>query len=243
MDAMMCRAFLITLSGSARSWYRQLKPKTIGSFAELSRLFLTQLISRKKSRKPTTHLFTLRQGNKESLKDFIACFNEEELLVDDYNNKMTLSAMFNGLKEGKFIFSIRKNLPTTLAELISRAQKYTNAKEFSNSCKNVHIAKQSSKEKRPRNEELQSSSKKPGDHASPDCRPSRRPENKFLSYTPLNTSLEQILLDIKGQRLLNWTVCLKTGADQQDKCKYCRFHHDNSHNTSDCVDLKDEKLT
>ncbi|XP_058078599.1 uncharacterized protein LOC131226911 [Magnolia sinica] len=164
-DAMLCRAFSLTLSGSTRSWYRQLKPKSIGSFAELSRLFLTQFITSKKSRKPTTHLFTLKQGNKESLKDFIARFNKEALLMDDYNDKMALSTMFSGLKEGKFVFSIEKNPPTTLAKLISRAQKYTNA-EFSNSRKNVQVAEQSSKEKRPRNEEPQSSSKKPDDQAS-----------------------------------------------------------------------------
>ncbi|XP_058099792.1 uncharacterized protein LOC131244160 [Magnolia sinica] len=201
-DTMMCRAFSITLSMSARSWFRQLKPKSIGSFAELSRLFLTQFIYGKKSRKPTTHLFTLKQGSKESLKDFIARFNEDTLLVDDYDNKMTLSATFNRLRKGKFVFSIGKNPPTTSAGLISRAQKYTNAKEFSNSRKNFQVAKQSSKEKRSRNEELQSSSKKLDDRASCDRRLSRRPESKFCSYTPLNISPEQILLDIRAQKLL-----------------------------------------
>ncbi|XP_058103547.1 uncharacterized protein LOC131247125 [Magnolia sinica] len=187
-DAMMCRAFSITLSESARSWYRQLKPKSISSFSELSRMFLTQFISGKKSWKPTTHLFTLKQGNKEPLKDYIARFNEELLLVEDYNDKMTLSAMFSGLKEGKFTFSIGKNPPTTLAELISRAQKYTNAEEFSNSCRNIKAAKASSKEKRSRNKEPQSSNKKPDDRAPRNHGPSRRPEGKFRSYTSLNIS-------------------------------------------------------
>ncbi|MGV8065581.1 hypothetical protein PJP13_29560, partial [Mycobacterium kansasii] len=89
-------------------------------------LFLTQFISSKKSRKPTTHLFTLKQGNKETLKDFIARFNEKALLAEDYDDKMTLSATFGGLREGKFTFSIGKNPPTTSVELISRAKKYTN---------------------------------------------------------------------------------------------------------------------
>ncbi|XP_058111583.1 uncharacterized protein LOC131254897 [Magnolia sinica] len=242
-DVMMCRAFSITLSGSARSWYQQLKPKSIGSFTELSKLFLTQFISSKKSRKSTTHLFTLKQGNKEPLKDYIARFNEEALLVEDYDDKMVLSTMFSGLKEGKFTFSIGKNPPITLAELISRVQKYTNAKKFSNSCRNIKISETSSKEKRPRYEEPQSSNKKPDNRAHRDCRPSQRLEGKFRSYTPLNTSTEQILLDIRGQRLLNWPVCMKADAENRDKHKYCRFHCDHDHNTSDCVDLKDEIKT
>ncbi|XP_058104636.1 uncharacterized protein LOC131248382 [Magnolia sinica] len=100
---------------------------------------------------------------------------------------MTLSAMFGGLKEGRFTFSIGKNPPKTLADLIARAQKYTNADEFSNAGKNV-----------------------------------------------------QILLDIRGHKLLNWPVCMKADPDHQDKRKYCHFHQDHSHNTADYVDLKDE---
>ncbi|XP_058099835.1 uncharacterized protein LOC131244208 [Magnolia sinica] len=196
---MMCRAFSIILPGSARNWYRQLKPKSISSFSELSRMFLTQIVSSKKSQKPTMHLFTLKQGNKEPLKDYIACFNVATL-----------------------------------------AQKYTNAEEFFNSHKNIQATETSSKEKRPRNEEPQSSNKKPDDRAPRDRQPSRRPEDEFYSYTLLNTSTEQIMLDIRGQRLLNWPICMKTDMENQDKRKYCRFHRDHGHNTSNCVDLKDE---
>ncbi|XP_058106322.1 uncharacterized protein LOC131249532 [Magnolia sinica] len=219
---------------------RQLKPNLVGSFAELSRLFLTQFISGKKSWKPTTHLFTIKQGPKESLKDFIACFNEEALQVEDYDDKMALSAMFSSLKEGKFTFSIGKNPPKTLAELVTRAQKYINAEEFFNSRKNVQVTELPTKGKRLRNEEPQPCNKKSDDHVPRDRRPSRKPEGKFRSYAPLNTSTEQILLDIRGQKLLNWPVCMKADPDHRDKRKYCRFHRDHSHNTSDYVDLKDE---
>ncbi|XP_058111327.1 uncharacterized protein LOC131254355 [Magnolia sinica] len=39
---------------------------------------------------------------------------------------------------------------------------------------------------------------------------------------------------------MNWSVCMKTNAENRDKRKYCRFHCDHGHNTSDYVDLKDE---
>ncbi|XP_058104861.1 uncharacterized protein LOC131248550 [Magnolia sinica] len=237
---MMCRGFSIPLTGSARSWYRQLKPNSVGSFAELSRLFLTQFISGKRSRKPNTHLFTIKQEPKESLKDYITRFNEETLQVEDYDDKMDLAAMFNGLKERKFTFSIRKNPPKTLADLVARAQKYTNAKEFSNAHKNVQVTEPTGKGKRPRNEEPQPSSKGLDDRDPRDRRPSRKSEGKFRSYTSLNTSTEQILLDIRGHKLLNWPVCMRADPDHRDKCKYCRFHQDYDHNTADCVDLKDE---
>ncbi|XP_058084610.1 uncharacterized protein LOC131232406 [Magnolia sinica] len=153
---------------------------------------------------------------------------------------MTLFAAFSGLKEGKFTFSIGKNPPKMLTELVTRAQKYTNAEEFSNSHKNVQVAELTSKGKRSRNEEPQSSSKKPDDCAHRDRHSSRKPEDKFHSYTPLNKSTEQILLDIRGQKLMNWPVCMKADPDHQDKCKYYRFHRDHGHNMADYVDLKDE---
>ncbi|XP_058075823.1 uncharacterized protein LOC131224321 [Magnolia sinica] len=239
-DAMMCREIFITLTGSARSWYQQLKPNSISSFVELSRLFLTQFISGKRSRNPNTHLFAIKQEPKESLKDYISRFNEEALLIEDYDNKMTLTAMFNSLKEGKFTFSIGKNSPKTLAELVARAQKYTNAEEFSTARKNVQVTEPNNKGKRPRNEETQPSGKGLDDRAPRDRHSSRKPKGKFFSYTPLKTSTEQILLDIKGYKLLNWSVCMRADLDHRDKCKYCRFHRDYGHNTADCVDVKDE---
>ncbi|XP_058078570.1 uncharacterized protein LOC131226876 [Magnolia sinica] len=135
-EVMMCKAFSITLTGVARSWYRQLKPKLINMFAMLSKAFLTQFIVEKKSRKPSTHLLTLKQKSGESLKDYISRFNEEALQVDDYFNKMALTAMISGLKDGRFLFSIGKNPLATLSDLINRAQKYTNAEEFF-SCEKV----------------------------------------------------------------------------------------------------------
>ncbi|XP_058106953.1 uncharacterized protein LOC131250688 [Magnolia sinica] len=208
--------------------------------SELSRLFLTQFISGKRSRNPNTQLFAVKQEPKESSKDYIARFNEEELLIEDYDDKMTLAAVFSGLKERKFTFSIGKNPPKTLVELVTRAQKYTNTKEFSNARKSVQVAEPNGKGKRPKNEESQQSNKRPDDRTPRDRHPNRRPEGKFRSYTLLDTSTEQILLDIRGEKLMNWPICKRDDPDHRDKRKYCRFHRDHGHNTADCVDLKDE---
>ncbi|XP_058075684.1 uncharacterized protein LOC131224158 [Magnolia sinica] len=158
-DAMMCRWFSITLTGSAQSWYRQLRPNSINSFVELSRLYLTQFISGKRSQKPNTHMFAIKQEPKESLKDYIAHFNEKALLIEDYDDKMALAAVFISLKEEKFTFSIGKNPPKTLTKLVARAQKHTNAEEFSNAHKSVQVANSNGKGKKPRNEESQPSNK------------------------------------------------------------------------------------
>ncbi|XP_058111121.1 uncharacterized protein LOC131254132 [Magnolia sinica] len=239
---MMCRAFFITLTGVARSWYQQLKPRSIGTFAELSRAFLTQFIVGKKSRKPSIHLLTLKQKSGESLKDYISRFNEEVLHVDDYSDKITLTAIISRLKDERFIFLIGKNPLTTLSELISLAQKYTNAKEFFSSRKNAHSSEQPSNDKKCKDAPSQPrmSRKKTDEESSHKHRPSRMPESQFNSYTPLNTSREQILLEIIDKRLLHCPCCMRTDASQQDKYKYCRFHRHHGHNTGDRIDLKED---
>ncbi|XP_058087459.1 uncharacterized protein LOC131234535 [Magnolia sinica] len=197
-DVMMYRGFSITLTGSAWSWHRQLKPNSISSFTKLSWLFLTQFISGKRSRKPNTHLFAIKQELKESLKDYIARFNEKAL----------------------------KNPPKTLAELFVRAQKYTNAEEFSNARKNVQVTKSNGKGKRLRNEESQLSNKWPDDRAPRNRRPSRRLEEKHPRR--------------KAAELARF---VRADPDHQDKRKYCRFNRDHGHNTIDYVDLKGEIKT
>lgn len=41
-DAIMCRAFPVTLKGSARVWFNKLKPATVSTFLQLSKLFVSQ---------------------------------------------------------------------------------------------------------------------------------------------------------------------------------------------------------
>jgi hypothetical protein len=40
-DEIACRAFPLTLKGVAKDWFTGLPPKSVGTFKELGRLFLT----------------------------------------------------------------------------------------------------------------------------------------------------------------------------------------------------------
>ena len=44
LDEIMCRAFLTTLKGPARVWFSKIPPNAVGSFEELSKLFLNNFI-------------------------------------------------------------------------------------------------------------------------------------------------------------------------------------------------------
>ncbi|XP_058103514.1 uncharacterized protein LOC131247091 [Magnolia sinica] len=92
---------------------------------------------------------------------------------------MVFSMIISGLKEGKFLFSIKKNPPSTLSELISRTWRYTDAEEFFSLRKSNQTLESSSKGKRRRDKALQQANKKRSDdNTSRDRRPSQKPKRK-----------------------------------------------------------------
>jgi hypothetical protein len=81
----------------AKDWFTGLPPKSIGTFKELGRLFLTQFLAMQKRKKNAICLLTMRQGKEESLKDFMLRFNKEKLKVDSPDDKTMLNALMQGV--------------------------------------------------------------------------------------------------------------------------------------------------
>ncbi|GFY87967.1 hypothetical protein Acr_05g0016060 [Actinidia rufa] len=100
-DEVMCKAFLVTLKGSARTWFRKLPPRIIDSFGEISRLFVT---------------------------NFMTC--RAVLEVEGANNKVIVMAMMEGLRPGPLLDSLSRNVPETQSALQSKANKYIATKEL-----------------------------------------------------------------------------------------------------------------
>ena len=67
---------------------------------------------------------------------------------------------------------------------------------------------------------------------------SKPPTRRFTSFTPLNTPIDQILMQIKDEGALAFPGKLKGNPSKRSRDKYCLFHRDYSHNTSKCYDLK-----
>ncbi|XP_023895822.1 uncharacterized protein LOC112007679 [Quercus suber] len=76
-----------------------------------------------------------------------------------------------------------------------------------------------------------------------DRRDERHPKpsgGRFTSFTPLNTPLDRVLMQIKDQRALTFPGKLKSDPNRHSRDKYCRFHRDHGHDTVDCFDLKQQ---
>ena len=63
------------------------------------------------------------------LRSYITHFNKEALSIDEADDKIVVAAFMNGLWKGKFLFSLYKNNPKTMSDVLYRATKYMNAED------------------------------------------------------------------------------------------------------------------
>ena len=72
---------------------------------------------------------SIKQREDETLRSYISHFNKEALSVDEADDKILVAAFTNGLRKGKFLFSLYKNDPKTMSNVLYKATKYMNAKD------------------------------------------------------------------------------------------------------------------
>ena len=128
-DKIMCRAFPTTLKGPARIWFSRLTPNFIGTFKELSALFASHFIEGHRYKKSTACLISIKQRENETLRSYIARFNKEAFSIDKADDKILVAAFTNWLWKGKFLFSLYKNDPKTMSDVLYRATKYMNTED------------------------------------------------------------------------------------------------------------------
>ena len=70
-DPVRCRAFAITLKGSALAWFNRLPLASVLSFKEISIAFVSHFIGARTYQKPSYHLLTVKQGPQENLRSYV----------------------------------------------------------------------------------------------------------------------------------------------------------------------------
>ena len=121
----------MTLKGAARIWFNRLTPNSIDTFKELSAQFIAHFIKGHRYKKSTACLMSIRQREDETLRSYISTFKKEALSIDEANDKILVAAFTNGLRKGKFLFSLYNNDSKTMSEVIYRPTKYMNARRKS----------------------------------------------------------------------------------------------------------------
>ena len=69
------------------------------------------------------------------------------------------------------------------------------------------------------------------------------PSGKFNCFTPLNTPINQLHMQIHDDPSLRWPGKIHSDPDSRPKNLYCRFHRDHDHITENCMALKEQVET
>ncbi|XP_065634486.1 uncharacterized protein LOC136069655 [Quercus suber] len=162
---------------------------------------------------------SIKQREDETLRSYITRFNKEALSVDKADDKILVAAFTNGLRKGKFLFSLYKNDPKTMSEVLYRATKYMNAED-------ALQAREEKPRKRERQEDARPDQgrKRPRTRDRRDERRSKPPGGRFTSFTPLTALIDQVLMQIKDEGALTFPGKLKGDPSRRSRDKYYRFH-------------------
>ena len=147
-DKIMCRAFSTMLKGLTRVWFSRLTPNSISTFNELSAQFVLHFIGGHRYKKSIVCLMSIKQWEEEMMRSYITYFNKEALSIDEADDKILVTAFTNGLWKGKFLFSLYKNDPKTMSDILHRATKYMNVED-------TLLAREEKPKKRERQEDAQ----------------------------------------------------------------------------------------
>uniref|UniRef100_A0A2N9GFI3 RNA-directed DNA polymerase n=1 Tax=Fagus sylvatica TaxID=28930 RepID=A0A2N9GFI3_FAGSY len=212
-DEIMCRTFPTNLRGSARTW----------------------------SARPANYLLNIRQREGESLRSYVQWFTKEAVQIDEPNEYVALTAFNAGLLKGDFLFQLCKDPPKSMSELMYEAQKFINA-EDAFQARDEFLNK---KRKEPEDRRFDSSRNKSSRQDYPKAErknisSSNRREERPSSFTPLNMSIDQVLLQIQDNPDIKWPGKLRSDPTKRSKDLYCRFHRDHGHTTEDCFALKQQ---
>ncbi|RWW66298.1 hypothetical protein BHE74_00026350 [Ensete ventricosum] len=123
-NAIMCRAFPTTLRGITRGWYSRLPPSSIHSFDQLAREFDGYFLSSARPKPTAASLLGMRQKEEEHLGQYLACFIDEVRVIPDVHPSLVIQAFMIGIKPFRLFWSLVERPPTTVPEMLQRANQY-----------------------------------------------------------------------------------------------------------------------
>ena len=173
-DSVWCKVFPSTLVGLGLTWFKSIPPATVFNFRQLTSMFVTHFVNNKCREKPTGELMSIKQGEKESLRDYVGRFNARAVTIPTLQHEVVVLALMTGLKEGTPFRSYlgRKKL-TSLTEVLGKANDFIQGEEFD----------KAANAKRPTSEEKDKEKERKDDKYRKDIKPdnsSRREENNSV---------------------------------------------------------------
>ncbi|RRT59703.1 hypothetical protein B296_00035218 [Ensete ventricosum] len=226
-DAIMCRAFPMTLQGIARGWYSRLPPSSIHSFNQLTTEFESNFLSSAQPKPTIVFLLGMRQKEEEHLGQYLSRFTDEVRAIPDAHPSLVIQTFMIRIRPSCLFWSLVERPPITVPEMLQRANQYVAAKT---------LVVEKSKDQKHLWGELSrgppsglSRRMDRGEQTVP------RPPNVLL-----NSTRTEIFLQIQEKGLLKTPNPLRSRAEDRDHRCYYRFHYDYGHDTEECYNLKSQ---
>ena len=125
-----------------------------------------------------------------------------------------------------------------MAKLVHLAQSFMNAEDAIIAKKRKKAEQMEAELPRHTEQGLRPKNAWTGDKKDKDSKKVSLSLRQNLHYTPLNTPLDQVLMQIKDNSSLKWLEKMKGNPNECNKNKYYCFHRDHGHETDKCYDLK-----
>ncbi|RDX95528.1 hypothetical protein CR513_21936, partial [Mucuna pruriens] len=210
-DRLSYKLFPGTLRGVAMQWMTTLPPKSIQTFKDLPGSFVSQ--------------FAANKIEGESLKSYLARFNNTTVRVDDPDQKFFVKAFQKGLRARPFSDALALRKPVNM-EIHARAEKHVGMEE--DQCERRKL------ERRSNRKDVRHLAK-----AKEDKHPILARANEHTQrFTPLTEKRTQILREICHTSLLEYPQGAKGKVMGKDKDSWCDFHRAFGHITEDCWALR-----
>ncbi|XP_024004921.1 uncharacterized protein LOC112082060 [Eutrema salsugineum] len=143
VDAGYCLLFVEHLKGAMLEWFSRQERNLIGSFQQLSALFLKQYSMFMDRRTYDANLWTLSQGPNEPLRDYMARFKAVVSKVEGISDKAALQALKWSLwYKSEFRREMALNTPQTIQDALHRSSDFViNEEEMNNLDKQYEATK------------------------------------------------------------------------------------------------------
>ena len=80
-DSVSCKVYPSTLIGLGQTWFKSIPPAIVFDFRQLTSMFVTHFVSNKRREKTTGELMSIKQGESESVRDYVRRFNAEVVTI------------------------------------------------------------------------------------------------------------------------------------------------------------------
>ncbi|KAL2945225.1 Urocanate hydratase [Bienertia sinuspersici] len=204
------------------NWFTQLPSRVVTNFSVLEALFIQHFVAARKFRITSIHLMACKQGEHESLGEYIKRFNAESLEIPNLEGSVAFAALISWLKPNKCKFDILNAELTSFSEVMARAKKHINAADIVNPGGGQ---KKVDKRKGKLPKEKSNNSKKPRDGDN-------RDDPRY------NINRREIFMAIKDRNELPIPNPMKTSQSRRNKNLWCEYHLDCGHTTQDYRELK-----